>query len=67
MPPLAPSSAVLNPALPSPGRAPPRRGTLFRVCAVRAAPRPPSQWTVGSWRDHPAMQQPEYPDKGGAG
>ncbi|GJN27503.1 hypothetical protein PR202_gb15533 [Eleusine coracana subsp. coracana] len=63
MPSLAPSPVVPNPALPSLGRALPRRRTLFHVCAMRAAPRPPSQWMVGSWRDCPAMQQPEYPDK----
>ncbi|TVU05466.1 hypothetical protein EJB05_48631 [Eragrostis curvula] len=63
MPQLAPSPVLPNPALPSPGRAPPRRGTLLRARAVRAASRPPSQWTVGSWRDRPALQQPEYPDK----
>ncbi|XP_062195667.1 phospho-2-dehydro-3-deoxyheptonate aldolase 2, chloroplastic-like [Phragmites australis] len=66
MPPLAPSPApaLPNPALPSPGRAPPRRGALLHTRAVRAVPRPPSQWAVGSWRDRPALQQPEYPNKG---
>jgi 3-deoxy-7-phosphoheptulonate synthase len=63
MPSLAPSLALRNPALPSPERAPSRRGVLLRVRAVRSAPRPPRQWTVGSWRDRPVMQQPEYPDK----
>nr|CAB3483307.1 unnamed protein product [Digitaria exilis] len=65
--PLAPSTPTLpaNPALPSPGQGgPPRsRGALLRPRAVRAAPRPPSRWSVGSWRDRPALQQPEYPDK----
>nr|CAB3481196.1 unnamed protein product [Digitaria exilis] len=64
---LAPSTPALpaNPVLPSPGRGgPPRsRGALLRPRAVRAAPRPPSRWSVGSWRDRPALQQPEYPDK----
>ncbi|KAL6644630.1 hypothetical protein ACP70R_016238 [Stipagrostis hirtigluma subsp. patula] len=63
--PLAPSPVLPNPAVPSPGRAPPRRGGLLRARAVRAAPRPPSKWAVGSWRDRPALQQPEYPDKAG--
>lgn len=67
--PLAPSTPALppNPALPSPcrgqGRGRPGRGALLRARAVRAAPRPPSQWSVGSWRGRPALQQPEYPDK----
>ncbi|CAL5013090.1 unnamed protein product [Urochloa decumbens] len=67
--PLAPSTPALqllhNPALPSPGPGgPPRsRGALLRARAVRAAPRPPSRWSVGSWRDRPMQQQPEYPDK----
>uniref|UniRef100_K3YHS1 Phospho-2-dehydro-3-deoxyheptonate aldolase n=1 Tax=Setaria italica TaxID=4555 RepID=K3YHS1_SETIT len=62
--PLAPSTPALlpNPALPSPGR-PRSRGALLRARAVRAAPRPPSRWSVGSWRERPAQQQPEYPDK----
>lgn len=64
---LAPSTPALppNPALPSPGRGgrPRSRGALLRPRAVRAAPRPPSRWSVGSWRDRPALQQPEYPDK----
>ncbi|PWZ29677.1 Phospho-2-dehydro-3-deoxyheptonate aldolase 1, chloroplastic [Zea mays] len=64
---LAPSPPALppNPALPLPwwGRA--GRGALVRARAraVRAALRPPSQWSVGSWRGRPAQQQPEYPDK----
>jgi 3-deoxy-7-phosphoheptulonate synthase len=63
---LAPSpapAAVHSPLLPSRGLAPPRRGGLIRARAVRAAPRPPSRWAPGSWRERPALQQPEYPDK----
>ena len=62
--PLAQSTPALlpNPALPSPGR-PRSHMALLRARAVRAAPRPPSRWSVGSWRDRPALQQPEYPDK----
>jgi 3-deoxy-7-phosphoheptulonate synthase len=62
--PLAQSTPALlpNPALPSPGR-PRSHRALLRARAVRAAPRPPSRWSVGSWRDRPALQQPEYPDK----
>ncbi|KAJ1268921.1 hypothetical protein BS78_07G170600 [Paspalum vaginatum] len=64
---LAPSTPALlpNPALPWPGQGGPAlsRGALLRARAVRSAPRPPSQWSVGSWRGRPALQQPEYPDK----
>ena len=62
--PLRPSTPALlpNPALPSPGR-PRSRRALLCARAVRTAPRPPSRWSVGSWRDRPALQQPEYPDK----
>jgi len=50
--PLRPSTPALlpNPALPSPGRPRSRRAL------------PPSRWSVGSWRDRPALQQPEYPN-----
>ncbi|CAD6343187.1 unnamed protein product [Miscanthus lutarioriparius] len=56
-----------NPALPSPWWGRGGRGALLRARAVRAAPRPPSQWSVGSWRGRPALQQPEYPDKADLG
>ncbi|KAG8047826.1 hypothetical protein GUJ93_ZPchr0008g13986 [Zizania palustris] len=60
---LAPCPAPAPP-LSSPRRTPPRRIGLLRARAVRAAPRPPSKWTLGSWRSLPALQQPEYPDMG---
>uniref|UniRef100_A0A0E0EMG7 Phospho-2-dehydro-3-deoxyheptonate aldolase n=1 Tax=Oryza meridionalis TaxID=40149 RepID=A0A0E0EMG7_9ORYZ len=60
--PLAPCPSPPLPSSPSPARAP-RRGGLLRARAVRAAPRPPSKWSLGSWRSLTALQQPEYPDK----